>query len=101
MGTLTVRVDDRLKADAEEACAALDITLSQVVRAALRDVIAGHRKAVASRPVPDRPFEPSRRLETQEDRLKELTALEGKNLLNKVTRAELKELRSRFYRGSR
>lgn len=99
--TLTIRLDSRLKKQAEEACAALDTSLSQFLRKSLRGLVAeasresraGARlqeiamdKAIESRAMKDLA---ARRLL----RISELEKLEKLNGLNKVTRAELKQLR--------
>lgn len=75
--TVSFRVESDLKSAADEVCARLDLTLSQVLRGALRDLVRRNPVFV-----------------TPDARLRELEALERKNLLNRVTRQELNFLRS-------
>lgn len=44
MGNLTVRIDDKLKREADKAAALLDISLSQVIRKALRTLVSHAKK---------------------------------------------------------
>jgi hypothetical protein len=100
---LTIRIDEKLKRQVEAACVEADITVSQVIRAALRDFVkkSGVKATPSSSPTfPLDPLEPDfskasidRHLEVKRERLAELAALEKKNLLNKVTRRELENLR--------
>lgn len=66
-----------MKSAADEVCSRLDVTMSQVLRGALRDLVQRNPVFV-----------------TPDARLRELEALERKNLLNRVTRQELNFLRS-------
>lgn len=120
---LTVRLEHELKQKAEEAVADLDITISQVVRQALRALVKERNfrvtafdrtsgvaqnfraidsrisEAVADLPVlKNAPFNaihlnPGK---FTEDRRKELEAKERSNTLNKATRQELKWLRAGY-----
>jgi len=102
--TITIRLDAELKAKAEIACDALDVTLSQYLRRSLKalvsegnrllDVRAGYaqveRMSVeeAAKAAAERQVRASTR-----GRIVELEKLERKNALNRVTRKELSDLR--------
>lgn len=104
---LTVRIDPDLKRQAQGAAEFLDLSLSQVVTAALRGVIrqsAAHREWLGEFKAP----QVQRVMESDGERyaadigrkavaarIAELTELERRNTLNKHSRAELKALRTR------
>lgn len=102
---LTVRIDPDLKRDAQAAAAALDVSLSQVVSAALRGLIrqaTAHKSWVAEFVIPA-PVESIELIGESEgdaagrrkvlDRIELLTDREKRNSLNKDTRRELAHLR--------
>lgn len=95
---LTIRIDPKLKAQAEAACLDADLTLSQVVRAALRDFVKNSGVKTTPHLIPKKPASAPKSLPVFPARARylELQDLERRNLLNKVTRAELKALRERI-----
>lgn len=102
---LTVRIDPDLKSKAQVAARELDVSLSQVVTAALRGVLRQaelHRSWVGAFSIPSlsRPFQEIGESEASvaglaviQRRIVELEKLERVNSLNAVTRLELKRLR--------
>lgn len=111
---LTVRIDPELKRLAQESAEFLDVSLSQVVTAALHGLIRqsdAHRTWLGEfkSPQPQHPCSPPVHARIQEvgegfadraaksraiERRQELEALEKRNKLNPATRAELKQLRN-------
>lgn len=110
MGNLTVRIDDDLKRDAERAALLTDVTVSQVVRKALRSLVQ-FAKTQEGWECPNTPTPTALRVTggraaryvqdnatsaAREKRLGRIQVLEEKerrNELNKATREELRLLR--------
>jgi len=110
VGNLTIRIDSDLKRDADKAAALLDVSVSQVIRKALRALVQQAKNhgtwehennplpvgltvpvAVAAHHVKQKGRNPLRMARLR--RIADLEVLEKANNLNKVTRQELKELR--------
>lgn len=101
---LTVRIDPELKRQAQEAARFLDVSLSQVVSASLRGVVrqaAAHRSWLGEFAMPAPAQEAEKQGEDYAhkmgrervlERIAVLQDKERRNMLNKVTRQELKEL---------
>lgn len=101
---LTVRIDPELKLRAQEAARFMDVSLSQVVSAALRGVVrqaAAHRSWLGEFAMPAPVQEAEKAGEAFADKagrerlLERIAVLQDKerrNGLNKVTRRELAEL---------
>lgn len=101
---LTVRIDPELKRQAQEASRFLDVSLSQVVSASLRGVVrqaAAHRSWLGEFAMPAPAQEAEKQGEDYAhkmgrervlERIAVLQDKERRNMLNKVTRRELKEL---------
>ena len=101
---LTVRIDPELKRQAQEAARILDVSLSQVISASLRGVVRHSLayKAWLGEYVIPAPIQEAEQLgedyamkagrERVLERIAELQDKDSRNMLNKVTRAELKEL---------
>ena len=110
MGNLTIRIDSELKRDADRAAALLDVSVSQVIRKALRALVQ-HAKNHGSweqenNPLPVGVTVPTSVVAQHVElkgrnhlrmsrlrRIADLEVLEKANNLNRVTRQELKELR--------
>jgi hypothetical protein len=105
---LTVRIEPGLKREAQEAAAALDVSLSQVVTAALRGLLRESERYKSwvgefggyAQPSPSQVVELSAEALAEGvgrgkifDRLTELQDRERRNTLNKDTRRELAHLR--------
>lgn len=104
---LTVRIDPELKRQAQDAARFMDVSLSQVVSASLRGVIrqaAAHRSWLGEFAMPAFAQDAEKQGEEYAERmgrervLGRIAVLQGKerrNMLNKETRRELKELLKR------
>ena len=110
MGNLTIRIDSELKRDADRAAALLDVSVSQVIRKALRALVQQAKNHGSweqeNNPLPVGVTVPTSvaaqhvKLKGRDHlrmsrlrRIADLEVLEKANNLNKVTRQELKELR--------
>lgn len=101
---LTVRIDPELKRHAQEAARILDVSLSQVISASLRGVVRQSLayKAWLGEYVMPAPIQEAEQLgedyamkagrERVLERIAVLQDKDSRNMLNKVTRLELKEL---------
>ena len=110
MGNLTIRIGSELKRDADRAAALLDVSVSQVIRKALRALVQQAKNhgsweqvnnplpvgLTVSESVARHHVELKGRDHLRMARLRriaDLEVLEKANNLNRVTRQELKELR--------
>lgn len=117
--TYTFRLPATLKAQAEEAADALDVTIAQVLRKALRQLVQHAKRhpdwehqtplptgliaagqAVSALVTKTPEISPMQTLETEARRLLQLEKMEKTNTLNKVTRRELADLREKVRRAA-